>query len=173
MQDGGGKVHLALVQILHSYMKGRTFCVKLKATRSNPKPLRAGVPQGSLLSPTLFSIFVRDVPRSPGTDLALYADDTAIFCRSLSQTLVTRRLQSALDDLQEWFRMWRIAINPEKSTALIITRRGYRRVQDNLEMFDRQIPWRSEAKYLGVTLDTRLTWKAHVTAVTNRAKVAM
>lgn len=164
-------ISLAMTQLIASFLARRTFRIKLNGTRSGQRSLTAGVPQGSLLSPALFSIFVRDLPNTPDTRTALYADDTAILASSLSPRLITRRLQTAAEALEEWFRTWRIEVNPEKSTAILFSKRRHQPYQD-VDIFDRPIPWKTEAKYLGVTMDKSLTWGSHVTTCTNRAKLA-
>lgn len=136
------------------------------------KTLTAGVPQGSLLSPALFSIFVSDMPTTPNTRTALYADDTAVLTSSLRPRFIIGRLQEAMDRLEQWFRTWRIEINAEKSTAILFTKRRHT-ADENVSIFGGVIPWRSEAKYLGVVMDQKLTWEKHVNACTVRAKKGM
>ncbi|GBP87547.1 Probable RNA-directed DNA polymerase from transposon BS [Eumeta japonica] len=72
------------------------------------RPIRAGVPQGSTLSP-LYSAYVNDIPRpSSGVQLALFADDTALYLRSNCLRNILPRLQRAIDELTQWLRLWRI-----------------------------------------------------------------
>ncbi|GBP26343.1 Probable RNA-directed DNA polymerase from transposon BS [Eumeta japonica] len=79
------------------------------------RPIRAGVPQGSTLSPLLYSAYVNDIPRpSSGVQLALFADDTALYLRSNCLRNILPRLQRAIDELTQWLRLWRIEVNPEK-----------------------------------------------------------
>jgi hypothetical protein len=77
---------------------------------------------GTVLSPTLYAIFTADIPKSDGTKIALSEDDTAILMRSWSPELATQRLQSAVENLETWFRLWRIDVNPDKSSAILFTR---------------------------------------------------
>ncbi|GBP64384.1 Probable RNA-directed DNA polymerase from transposon BS [Eumeta japonica] len=78
-----------------------------------------GVPQGSALSPLLYSAYTNDIPRpTSGVQLALFADDTALFYRNRYRDIIARHLQRAIDELGQWFRLWRIEVNPEKSAAL-------------------------------------------------------
>jgi len=85
--------------------------------------MRAGVVQGGLISPVLFSLYVNDItPPSHNVELALYADDTAIIAPSRKLTLIVRYLESYINDLQRWLSEWRIAINVSKSTAIIFAR---------------------------------------------------
>lgn len=161
-------VPLGLVQLIASYLNGRKVRIKLSGTRSTERILTAGVPQGSLLSPILYCIFVSDVPRTEGTQLAMYADDVCIYSRSWSPEVAADRLQTASEKLLDYFAKWRVKVNADKSTAVLFTRRR-QRPPDAMVLQGDPLPWRSEAKYLGVILDSKLTWKCHIESMANRA----
>ncbi|GBP78956.1 RNA-directed DNA polymerase from mobile element jockey [Eumeta japonica] len=79
------------------------------------RPVRAGVPQGSTLSP-LYSVYVNGILRpSTGVQLALFADDTALYLRS---NCIGNILPRAIDELTQWLRLWRIDVNLEKSASI-------------------------------------------------------
>ncbi|GBP98589.1 Probable RNA-directed DNA polymerase from transposon BS [Eumeta japonica] len=108
-----------LVIIIHHYISNRHFSFRLDNTYSSMRPIRAGVPQGSTLSPLLYSAYVNDIPRpSTGVQLALFADDTALYLRSNCIRNILPRLQRAIDELTQWLRLWRIDVNPEKSASI-------------------------------------------------------
>jgi hypothetical protein len=116
--------------------------------------MRAGVAQGGLISPVLFSLYVNDMP-SHNVELVLYADDTAIIATSPKPTLLVSYLESYLNDLQRWLTDWRIAINVSKSTAIIFSRAGRRFIQPRpVTLFGEPLKWVDTTSYLGVTLDT-------------------
>ena len=92
--------------------------------------MRAGVAQGRLIPPVIFSLYVNDMPpHSHHVELALYADDTAIIATSRKPTLLVSYLVSYLSYLQRWLSDWRLAINVSKSTAIIFARAGRRFIQ--------------------------------------------
>ena len=103
----------------------------------------AGVAQGGLISPILFSLYVNDMPSpSHHVELALYAVNTAIIATSRKPTLLVRYLESYLNDLQRWLSDWRIAINVSKSTAIIFARAGRRFIQPRpVTLFGEPIEW--------------------------------
>ncbi|GBO99197.1 Probable RNA-directed DNA polymerase from transposon BS [Eumeta japonica] len=73
------------------------------------RPIRAAVPQGSTLSPLLYSAYVNDILRpKTGVQLALFADDIALYLRSNCLRDILPRLQRAIDELTQWLRLWRI-----------------------------------------------------------------
>jgi hypothetical protein len=128
-----------------------------------------------LISPVVFSLYVNDMPpHSHHVELALYADDTAVIATSRKPTLLVSYLQSYLNDLQRWLSEWRIPINVSKSTAIIFARAGRRFNQPTpVRLFGEPIEWVDSTRYLGVTLDTRLTWSPHFDQVRKRTAQRM
>jgi hypothetical protein len=114
---------------------------------------------GGLISPVLFSLYVNDMPSlSHHVELVLYADDTAIIATSRKPTLLVSYLESHLNDLQLWLRECSIAINVSKCSAMMFARAGGRFIQPRpVTLFGETIQWVETTRYLGVTLDKRLT----------------
>ncbi|CAH2085255.1 unnamed protein product [Euphydryas editha] len=117
----------ALVRVVASFLEGRSFYVSVEGVDSQPRPIRAGVPQGSCLSPRLYAVYTDDIPtlrdhlREGEEDvlLALYADDSAYFASSYHNIVATNRMQRLLDLLPEWLDKWRMAVNVGKTAALL------------------------------------------------------
>jgi hypothetical protein len=131
--------------------------------------MRAGVAQGALISPVLFSLYVNDIPVPfRHVELGLYADDTAVIATSRKPALLVSYLESYLADLELWLRKWRIAINVLKSMAMLFTR-GQIQPPRPVALFGEPIVWVDTAPYLGVTLDKRLTWSTHIDQVRKKA----
>lgn len=174
MQKAG--ISRAMCRIIAAFLQRRNFRTKHESTLSQMRRIDSGVPQGSILSPILYAIYVSDMPCPAGVELALYADDTAILAQARLQSSVSRKLSNALVEIQNWFEKWRISVNPEKSVAVYFCNNNR---QHNtgpwipLRMFDADIPWRSEAKYLGVTLDRKMTFSQHTTQAVAKAKKAI
>ncbi|GBP09751.1 Probable RNA-directed DNA polymerase from transposon BS [Eumeta japonica] len=107
-----------LVLLVQDYLKNRYFTFRHENSFSSKRLVRAGVPQGSTLSPRLYSSYTNDVPRSQtGVQLALFADDTALYLRGINFKNITPRLQTAIDELTPWFQTWKIE-NPPKNLTL-------------------------------------------------------
>ena len=125
--------------------------------------------------PVLFSLYVNDMPSpSHHVQLALYADDTAIITTSRKPTLLVSYLESYPKDLQRWLCEWRIAINVSKSTAIIFARAVRRFIQPRpVPLLGEPIEWLDTTRYLGVTLDTQLTWSSHIDQVRKRTAQRM
>jgi hypothetical protein len=159
-----------LVHTISSYLRGRTFEASFLTATSSRRGMQAGVAQGGLISPVLFSLYVNDMPSpSRHVELALCANDTAIIATSRRPSLFVSYLESYLSDLQRWLSEWRIAINVSKSTAIIFARAGRRFIQPRpVTLFGEPIQWVDTTRYLGVILDTRLTWSRHIDQVRKR-----
>jgi hypothetical protein len=129
--------------------------------------MRAGVVQGGLVSPVLFSLYVNDIPTSSRhVGLAQYAEDMAHVATSGSPSLLVGYLEANLGRLERWLRDWRIAINVSKSTMVFFVKTVRRNQKPRkVQFLGEPIQWVETARYLGVTLDTQLTWSAHVNQV--------
>jgi len=152
-----------LLTIINSFLINRQFSVKINDNASDLKPISAGVPQGSKLGPILFNIYVYNIPQSPRTNIALFADDTTIFTESQNIEVIITNLQAHLDTLLYCCKKWRIQINASKSTGVILCLRRYR-PPTQLTFNNENIPWQPSVKYLGLTLDKRLSRKHHISS---------
>ncbi|KAL4112785.1 hypothetical protein QTP88_016514 [Uroleucon formosanum] len=157
-----------LFNIINSFLTNRQFSVKINDNFSVPRTISAGVPQGSKLGPILFNIFISDIPQSPRTNIALFADDTTIYSESRNVEAIINNLQDHLNLLATWCNSWKIHINASKSSAVIFSLRRYS-TPPPLRFGNDSIPWQSSVKYLGVTLDKRLTWGPHIASKLQQA----
>ena len=106
---------------IQSFLTGRTQTVVLDGESSNEVPVTSGVPQGSVLGPLLFLLYINDLPENIQSQLRLFAEDTAVYL-TVSGLQDSQVLQSDLDSLQCWERIWDIEFNPSKCQVLHITR---------------------------------------------------
>ncbi|GBN95719.1 RNA-directed DNA polymerase from mobile element jockey [Araneus ventricosus] len=159
-----------LILLIQSYLKGRNFTVRVEKELSTLRNTEAGVVQGSRLGRHCFNIFINDICQMPETQLALFADDTAIMCTGPNGALNVENLNRHLAELEKWLIRWKIKINVDKCQAVCFTRA--RKLPPPPKLFRRTIPWCNETKYLGITLDRKLTYKKHITNVTKKFKKA-
>ena len=99
------------VHLIGSFLRDRSFRVRIDHALSSERRITAGVPQGSVLGPLLFSLFVNDTPRVPGVKLSLFADDTAAFASEPNASYAAVKLQRQLDAYVGWTDDWRVAFN--------------------------------------------------------------
>ena len=112
-------------------MTNRTQRVSLNNNLSDAADEIYGVPQGSILSPLLFLIFINDLPlyiQSTSTSVDLYADDTYFYCSSHDKLVIERNLQASLDCLQRWCHENGMVLNTDKTKVMPITNRQKRTV---------------------------------------------
>ena len=98
--------------VLRSYLEGRTYTVHINDARSKHISPPAGLPQGTVLSTTLY---IADIPYPPDTQITLYADDIAILSQSWRPETITRRLNSNLPQLFRYFNKWKLQVNVSKT----------------------------------------------------------
>ena len=143
---------------IDSYLHNRKARVLVNGHTGRKRLLKEGVPQGGVLSPTLFILFINDIikelPR--GIQAALYADDLVMWCSEQYATTATYMMQQTLDKLEKWTNMWSISINKEKSSATLFTLTAQK--PGKLTLGNHRLPFEDEQTYLGVTYDKRLTW---------------
>ncbi|GBN43966.1 RNA-directed DNA polymerase from mobile element jockey [Araneus ventricosus] len=136
-----------LINILKSFLENRTLKVVIHGETSNTGVIKAGTSQGSVLSPILYSIFTSDFPSHPRTITCLFADDSAVLAQGTTIKYILRTLQSFLVSLEEWLTKWRIAVNTDKTKAIIFRKGCTNYNPVNLELFDEPIkiivnaPW--------------------------------
>jgi hypothetical protein len=127
---------------------------------STPREMQAEVPQGSVLAPTLYSLYINDIPRTPGVHLALFADDTCMYTTDRKNSYVLRKFQRGLNTMEVWCEQWNIKI--EDMTRAVYFFKRLRRVEAHLTLKGQDIKFVNDVRYLGVTLDRRITWKTHI-----------
>jgi ribonuclease HI len=153
-----------------SFLSHRTARVKLEGSLSHAVKIREGVPQGGVISPTLFVIFINDItlglPRH--ISRALHADDYALWNSSDSTCTATVRTQEALNITSKWAKDWCVTINSLKTVSTCFSL-STSKENIKLTINKEEIPHEDTPTYLGVKLDKRLTWGAHIQEMERRA----
>lgn len=160
-----------LCGMIREFTKNRTFTVHVGDSQSDPTPIPAGLPQGSILSPSLYSIYVSDLKFDTHTESACYADDTAIFSSANRTKTIIGRLQRSLNGVQDFFDKWKIRANPNKTQAVLFAfdNKKRRLPTINLVLNGTQIEYTKSVTYLGVCLDKKLNFGEHIATLRNKA----
>ncbi|BFY98463.1 hypothetical protein BsWGS_01503 [Bradybaena similaris] len=155
---------------IRDFISYRTARVKIDGKLSNKIDTRQGVPQGGVISPSLFLIYINDIIKElpSHTPSALHADDLAIWHASENTSTANLRIQEALDNIAKWATDWGVQINPSKTTAKVFSLSN-KPDPINLHIHGREITHTEQPTYLGVKLDKRLTWKPHLLNTENKA----
>ena len=149
-------------KLLESYLSDRIFRVKYNDFVTEEFEIKAGVPQGSVLGPTLYLIYTSDLPICDELTISTFADDTAILSSHENPQIASSQLDIYLRRVETWLKNWRIRVNEVKSNHVTFTlRRGN---CPPVTLNDINIPQSDHVTYLGIHLDRRLTWRRHIEA---------
>jgi len=161
-------VPTSLVHLIRSYMEDRDLLVGEQLIR---RKVTCGVPQGSVLGPALWNIFYDkllaiDVP--PGVQLVAFADDVAVVGIARDGARTAELLNPVLADISRWMTEHGLALAPQKTEAIVLTNKHIFTAPD-LYVEGHLIPVRRTIKYLGVELDTRLSFTHHIEMASRKA----
>ena len=149
---------------LSDFLVGRLIQVNVNNFLSNQINPKAGVPQGPVLCPLLFLIYVNDLPtpHHKQNSLSQFADDTAQWAFSLNVHIAAKLLQQDLLKLAMWCAKWRIKLNPVKTNVIIFSRSILaRKTELNLKLYGETLKIYPQVKFLGITFDSLLNFKKH------------
>ena len=152
------------------FLCDRTQKVMLEGCSSDIATVDSGVPQGSVLGPVLFLMYINDLPDyiTNGSNVNLFADDSILY-KEIKSEQDAINLQQDLDNLQRWEKDWLMSFHPQKCQVLHITNK---RKPFNFEysIHGHTLETVQSAKYLGVHLHHKLNWNTHIDKMVNKAR---
>lgn len=151
---------------LECFLSNRAQFVLANDNVSPRTNVSSGVPQGSVLAPLLFLIYINDLPLSVTSHIHLFADDCVLF-REISNDNDLLTLQSDLNAISVWCKTWVMELNTNKCKFLRVSR--INRILPTYYLNDAPLESVSTYKYLGIHITTDLTWSVHTTYVINNA----
>lgn len=156
---------------IKDFLFERKIQVKIGVEMSSQYTIENGTPQGSVISPLLFIIMINDVFVQGQEEIgrSLFADDGAVWKRGRNVEYVIRKVQGEIDKVAEWGFDWGFRFSIDKTKTVFFTRK---RIQEDkkLRLYGREIERLSSFKFLGVTLDSRLTFAEHIRKVEGKCK---
>jgi hypothetical protein len=165
----GSGIRGKLLEWLKSYLTDRHQRVIINGVKSAWGKILAGVPQGSVLGPLLFLIFIKDITHViRRCNIRLFADDTCLFIEVDEPAEAAEILNQNLSEIQEWAKKWLVTFSPPKTEELLISNKQPR-VHPPLYLDNQPITRVKHHKHLGIHLSDNLCWKKHTEETAKKA----
>lgn len=151
-----------LLNLIKAFLKNRFFQVRVNGTLSNRHRVLSGVPQGSVLGPLLFLVFISDLALNIKSKITFFADDTKLYANPITHHA---ELQQDLTEVESWSKIWKMQLNEEKCTVLSIgtTNTEFPYVLNNITLKHVE-----EQKDLGIIVSSNLKWDTHISNIVKK-----
>ena len=154
-----------ILKLLNSYLDNRKQRVVLNGFTSDWETIESGVPQGSVLGPLLFLIYINDLECGLKSNVKFFADDTMLYSIVHDQQLSADDLNHDLNLIKDWASQWKMSFNPDankQAIELIFSQKKQKTVHPPIMFNDIQVKSVNSHKHLGLVLDTKLSFQYHI-----------
>ena len=158
-----------MLSLIGSYLTNRRQRVILPGSCSGWNFIHAGVPQGSILAPLLFLLYINDIVKDISFNIRLFADDTGLAIVVENPVSAAQILNSDLDKIAKWAKTWMITFNPLKTETLLISRKLLQTLHPPLYMLNQQISEVDMHKHLGIFFSNDGSWHKHINYIKEKA----
>jgi hypothetical protein len=158
-----------LLSWFSSYLTNRRQRVILPGISSNWSNINAGVPQGSILGPLLFLVYINDIVSEIHCNIRLFADDTSLYLTVDHPDTAAQHLNSDIQKIINWADTWLVSFNPSKTESFVVSRKSKKPLHPPLTMLDKPILAVASHKHLGVVLSDDCGWHSHIEYVKDKA----
>ena len=162
--------------LMKNYLENRKQFVQFDSCSSKMKSIDKGVPQGSILGPLLSLIYINDIPNSSNIlNFLMYADDTTLHCclEDIEGDNKKFRINQELQHVQDWLKVNRLALNVKKTKYMMFHK--HNKIVEHLDLHvnNNAIEKVDNFNFLGLHLNTRLTWHTHVSEISKKISRAV
>ena len=153
---------------INSFLCYRSQCVVVNGQKSRLSSVASGVPQGTVLGPVLFSLYINDMAEDINSEIRLFADDCVCY-RSIQSTNDTKILQADINRLGRWARKWGMRFQPVKCNMTTLSRKKALKYGNTYSLEGSVLETVPSIKYLGVTITNDLKWNKHISNICLKA----
>ena len=143
-------------------MENRKICTKINQKTSSLCKITYGIPQGSVLGPLLFLLYINDLPNASKFKITLFADDANLHLSHQQPEFLQKLVNEEIKIIDNWMKMNKLTLNYDKCKYMIVSRKPTDSSSFDLTINNVKIERTESIRYLGVQLDEKLSWKFHV-----------
>ena len=160
--------------LIKSYLQYRYQKVKVRngpndKSESDWGLVKQGVPQGSILGPLLFLVYINDLPifikymnANANPQTVLFADDTSVIVSNPNNTVLDSNLKSVVNSVAKWFKANLLSLNVDKTYCMKFSLKHANNFETQVTYNNKIIPYTTELKFLGLVLHNNMSWKSHI-----------
>ena len=151
-----------------TFLTGHTQKVVVDGYTSSEAAVLSGVPQGTVLGPLLFLVFINDIIQGSSSSFRLFVDDCLVY-REIRSKSNCSALQRDLDNLVQWSKTWGMEFNISKCNILSVTNATKNKIKHQYTMDGQALKTQDSTEYLGVTINSKLHWNQHISNIRGTA----
>jgi len=171
-----------IINWVECFLGNRFFVVQVGNSSSQPVPITAGVPQGAVISPILFNIFINDIPKcndqenqnrgSTTSYSGLFADDLISWFIFRRPGGLVKKINSYLKKIEKWLQKWRLKMSANKCCYTVFSqnKKDIAKMRYDLRLFGERVPFSKNPVFLGITFDSHLTFNKHMESTIKKTK---
>ena len=159
-----------MLTLVKNYLKDRKQRLVLNGRSSEWASVSAGVPQGSVLGPLFFLIYINDLTENIASGIKLFADDTSLFSVVETENETAQALNSDLEKIRTWAWQWKMKFNADKTEEVLFSCKRNKPTHQTLKLGSSDIIAKIEHKHLGMILDSKLNFQSHIREVIVKAR---